>query len=348
MSQDHMKNDQKRNIYGATLDELAAIAEKHSIPSYAAGQIAGWLYKHHADAWGQMTNLSKQVRKMLQDFYTLDVADPVDVIVSSDGTKKYLFNVNGMGNVESAYIPEGERHTLCVSSQLGCRMGCNFCMTGRMGFHGQLGSGDILNQIRSIPERDQLTNIVYMGMGEPFDNTDEVLKSLEVLTSDWGFGMSPKRITVSTIGVLPGMKRFLEESRCNLAVSLHSPFEEERRALMPMNKAYPLKEVLDTIRSFPKGKQRRISFEYIVFGGYNHSASHVKELARVLQGIACRINLIRFHSIPDSHLKPPSEADLNQFKTLLEAKGFITIIRKSRGQDINAACGMLANESVKK
>lgn len=343
-----MENNNKSNIYGATLDELAAIARKHSIPAYAAGQIAGWLYKRHIDDWGQMTNLSKQVRIMLQEQYTVDVSEPVDVVVSSDGTKKYLFNANGKGIVEAAYIPESGRHTLCVSSQLGCRMGCVFCMTGIMGFHGQLRAGDILNQVRSIPERDQLTNIVYMGMGEPFDNTDEVLKSLEVLTSEWGFGMSPKRITVSTIGVIPGMKRFLEESRCNLAVSLHSPFEEERRELLPMNKAYPLKEVLDVIRSFPKEKQRRISFEYIVFGGMNHSPSHVKELARVLQGIACRINLIRFHSIPGGSLNPPSEAELNQFKAQLEGKGFITIIRKSRGQDISAACGMLANKSAKK
>ncbi len=344
----NMENNQKKNIYGATLNELAGIAENYSMPSYAARQIAGWLYKYHIDDMGQMTNISKQDRKKLQDQYTMDVSDPVDVVVSSDGTKKYLFDASGRGIIESAYIPDGDRHTLCVSSQLGCRMGCGFCMTGRMGFHGQLHSGDILNQIRSIPERDKLTNIVYMGMGEPFDNTDEVIKSLEVLTSEWGFGMSPKRITVSTIGVIPGMKRFLEENRCNLAVSLHSPFEEERGALIPMNKAYPLKEVLDVIRSFPKEKQRRISFEYIVFGGLNHSTSHVKELARVLQGIACRINLIRFHSIPDGNLKPPSEAELNQFKALLEAKGFITIIRKSRGQDISAACGMLANESVKK
>ena len=344
----NMENNQKNNIYGATINELLQIVKDLSMPSFSAQQIAQWLYRHHVSYIDEMTNLSKASRNKLNESFIIDVSPFSEVTTSSDGTKKYLFPIKGKGNIESAYIPDGDRHTLCVSSQVGCRMGCGFCMTGRMGFHGQLRAGDILNQIRSIPERDKLTNIVYMGMGEPFDNTDEVFNSLEVLTSEWGFGKSPKRITVSTIGVLPGMKRFLEESRCNLAVSLHSPFEEERRALMPMNKAYPLKEVLDVIRSFPKEKQRRISFEYIVFGGLNHSTSHVKELARVLQGIACRINLIRFHSIPDGNFKPPSEAELNQFKALLEAKGFIAIIRKSRGQDISAACGMLANESVKK
>lgn len=342
-----MKNDSKHNIYGLTLGELSEIAANHSIPSYAARQIASWLYKHHVSDIQDMTNISKEVRKTFENLYIVDVSDPLDVSVSSDGTKKYLFDFKGRGVIESAYIPEGERHTLCVSSQLGCRMGCAFCMTARMGFHGQLSVGDILNQIRSIPERDKLTNIVFMGMGEPFDNTDSVLKSLEILTSDWGFGMSSKRISVSTIGMIPGMLRFLEESRCNLAVSLHSPFEEERKSLIPMDKAYPLKEVLNVIRSFPKEKQRRISFEYIVFGGMNHSSAHVKELARILNGIACRINLIRFHTIPGSSLKAPSDGDMNQFKTSLEAKGFITTIRKSRGQDIYAACGMLANKTVK-
>lgn len=343
-----MENKQKQNIYGATLSELAKIAEEHSIPSYSASQIAGWLYKRHIDELEQMTNLSRDIRKKLDEQYKIAVSKPVDVKVSADGTKKYLFRVDGFGAVESAYIPEKNRHTLCVSSQSGCRMGCVFCMTGRMGFQGQLRSGDILNQIRSIPERDQLTNIVYMGMGEPFDNTDEVLKSLEVLTAKWGFGMSPKRITVSTIGIIPGVKRFLHDSRCNLAISLHSPFEEERRSLMPMNKAYPLKDVLDVIKSYPKEKHRRISFEYIVFGGLNHSSSHVKELARVLQGISCRINLIRYHSIPDNNLKPPAESELMQFKKSLEQKGFTTTVRKSRGQDIQAACGMLASGLLKK
>ncbi len=343
-----MTNKEKHNIYGLTLESLGGIARELSIPSYAARQIAEWLYKHHVDEINQMTNISKEARKKLDESYTITVSPPVDVAISLDGTKKYLFRALNKGFIESAYIPDGDRHTLCVSSQLGCRMGCGFCMTGQMGFHGQLSTGDILNQIRSISERNQLTNIVYMGMGEPFDNTDEVLKSLEILTSGWGFGMSPKRITVSTIGVIPGMKRFLKESRCNLAVSLHSPFEEERKKLMPMNKAYPLKEVLDVIRSVPKEKQRRISFEYIVFKELNHSPSHVKELARVLHGIACRINLIRFHSIPGSDLKVPSDSELNLFKTSLEAKGFITTIRKSRGLDIGASCGLLANESVKK
>lgn len=221
-------------------------------------------------------------------------------------------------------------------------MGCSFCMTARMGFKGQLSAGEILNQVRCLPERNLLTNIVYMGMGEPFDNLDEVLKSLEILTADWGFGMSPRRITVSTIGVVPGMSRFLESSRCNLAVSLHSPFEEERRTLIPAAKAYPLQNVLDTIRSFTIEKQRRISFEYIVFKDLNHSQGHVKALARALSGMRCRINLLSFHPIPGSSLRAPERSDIESFRDALQAKGFIATIRRSRGLDIQAACGLLS------
>lgn len=332
----------RKSLYGLDLRQLAKLIADHKWPSFVARQITEWLYKHHVCDFNMMTNLSKQVRNDLSSHYEIGCMEAVKEQVSADGTKKYLFPAGNKGFVESAYIPDGKRHTLCVSSQLGCRMGCSFCMTARMGFNGQLSAGEILNQVRCLPERDLLTNIVYMGMGEPFDNLDEVLKSLEILTAEWGFGMSPRRITVSTIGVVPGMERFLESSRCNLAVSLHSPFEEERKALIPAAKAYPLQRVLDSIRSFTIEKQRRISFEYIVFKDLNHSQRHVKALARALDGIRCRINLLSFHPIPGSSLRAPERPDIESFRDALQAKGFIATIRRSRGMDIQAACGLLS------
>jgi 23S rRNA (adenine2503-C2)-methyltransferase len=227
-------------------------------------------------------------------------------------------------------------------------MGCLFCMTAKQGFQGQLSAGEILNQIRSLPERHLLTNIVYMGMGEPFDNLDETMKSLEILTADYGFAMSPKRITVSTIGIIPAIKTFLEKSQCHLAVSLHSPFEEDRKKLMPIQTVYPLNEVLDTIRSYDLSRQRRISFEYIMFRGLNDTPRHVKELARLLNGIRCRINLLRFHPIPGTPLQSSDDATIEWFREALKEKGIMTTLRQSRGQDIDAACGLLSTKELLK
>lgn len=331
-------------MFGSTLKELTGIAVELGMPKYVGRQLAEWLYMHFVSDFSQMSNISKANRKKLSEQYELGNSDPVKVQTSVDGTRKYLFRSVGERFIEAAYIPEGKRYTLCVSSQVGCKMGCLFCMTGKQGFQGQLTAGEIVNQVRSLPERDLLTNIVYMGMGEPFDNLEEVMKSLEILTGDYGFGMSPRRITVSTIGLIPAMKAFLEGSSCHLAVSLHSPFEEERRKLMPIEHVYSLKEVLATIREFSPGKQRRTSFEYIVFKDFNHSQRHVNELARILNGIRCRINLLRFHPIPGTPLASPDDEAIEQFQAALERKGLITTIRRSRGQDIYAACGLLSTQ----
>ena len=270
----------------------------------------------------------------------------MDVQESVDGTKKYLFAALEGKYIETAYIPDGKRHTVCVSSQVGCKMGCLFCMTGKQGFQGNLRSGEILNQYRSIPEWRSITNLVYMGMGEPLDNLHEVVKSLEILTSDWGFGLSPRRITVSTIGITPAMLEFLNQSEVHLAVSLHTPFDDERRRLMPVQQVHPLKEVLNEIKSWDFGRQRRVSFEYILFKDFNDSSAHVNELSRILHGIRCRINLIRFHPIPDTPLESPDEETITLFKEKLNAKGIITTIRASRGQDIWAACGLLSTKKL--
>jgi 23S rRNA (adenine2503-C2)-methyltransferase len=312
------------------------------MPGFAAKQIADWLYKKEIQNIDEMSNLSKKMRELLSNDYEIGLSDPVNFLRSTDGTKKYLYKVLIDKFIETAYIPEDERATICISSQAGCKMGCIFCMTGKQGFQGNLSSNEILNQFRSLPEFKQLTSMVFMGMGEPLDNLNEVLKSLEILTSEWGYAWSPSRITVSTVGLPESIKEFLEKSRCHLAVSLHSPFDDERRKLMPIQKTNPVKEVLEIIRSFDFSKQRRVSFEYILFEGINDSPRHIKELARILNGIKCRINIIRFHSFPASDLKSPGIEATIAFRESLNNKGILATIRSSRGVDINAACGLLS------
>lgn len=333
-------------LYGKTLDELKSIVTAEGLPSFTASQIADWLYHHHAESINEMTNLSKKAREMLSAKYTVGLSKPERVSESADGTKKYLFPVANTRYIEAAYIPDDDRATLCVSSQSGCKMGCLFCMTAKQGFQGNLSAGEILNQLRSIPEFKNVTNIVYMGMGEPLDNLENVLKSLEILTSKWGMGWSTKRITVSTIGLIPAMKQFLEKSNCHLAISLHTPFDDERRMLMPIQNVYPIDDVVDELKKYRFSDHHRVSFEYIMFDGLNDTPRHVKELVKLLNGINCRINLIRFHPIPDSPLRTSPDERIIQFRDSLTAKGIFTTIRASRGQDIQAACGLLSTKAL--
>lgn len=315
------------------------------LPAYTAGQIAGWLYKKGVDDIAQMTNLSNKVRAQLTKNYIIGRIPPSQVQESVDGTKKYLYPAHNKLFIETAYIPEDNRHTLCVSSQVGCKMGCLFCMTGKQGFQAQLTAGEIVNQIMSLPERGLLTNVVYMGMGEPMDNIEQVLKSIEILTSDWGFGWSPRRINVSTIGIVPAMRRFIEESEAHLAISLHTPFNEERQQLMPIEQVYPVEEVIEVLREYDFGRQRRISFEYIVFDGLNDTPAHVRGLTKLLNGLRCRLNLIRFHPIPGSPLRGASAETMQWLAARLNEKGLQTTIRRSRGEDIYAACGLLSTKN---
>lgn len=333
---------QKERLYGKTLNELIAVTRRIGLPGFAARQIADWLYRKEISTIEEMTNLSAKARKSLSEDYEIGLVPPERVSESSDGTRKYLFKVLNNKYIETAYIPDNDRATICVSTQAGCKMGCIFCMTGKQGFQGNLTSNEILNQFRSMPEFKSLTNMVFMGMGEPLDNISEVLKTLDILTSEWGYGWSPTRITVSTVGLIPGIKDFLERSRCHLAVSLHSPFDEERRNLMPVQKTHTIEQMLDIIRNFDFNSQRRVSFEYILFRDLNDSQKHIKELARILNGIRCRINLIRFHPIPGSPFHSPDENTVVSFKEALNKKGILTTIRASRGLDIQAACGLLS------
>ncbi|MBO7606740.1 MAG: 23S rRNA (adenine(2503)-C(2))-methyltransferase RlmN [Paludibacteraceae bacterium] len=336
---------QRKPLLALSLDELKQIVQEMSMPSFTAKQIADWLYKKRVTSIAEMTNLSLANRTKLGEVYEVGCYKPIQTTLSKDGTKKYLFEVNG-GFVESVMIPDGERCTLCVSTQVGCKMGCRFCATGKQGFHGQLTATDILNQIQSIPESQELTNIVFMGMGEPFDNTDNVLRVLNVLTAETGYAWSPKRVTVSTVGLIPGMLRFLTESQCHLAVSLHNPIAEERLEMMPAQKAFPIARVLEEIKRFDFTGQRRVSFEYTMFEGVNDQQRHVDALVRLLSGLECRVNLIRFHTVPDTPYKGASMQRMEWFRDQLNRKGVTTTIRKSRGEDILAACGLLSTQKI--
>ena len=338
----------KQTLLGKTLEELQQVALSVGLQKFAGKQLAEWLYARRATSFEQMTNISLKGRQALEQQYTIGRHKPVAEAVSKDGTKKYLFRLSGdewKGDVyiESVYIPDNDRATLCVSTQAGCKMGCKFCMTGTLGFHGQLPVGEILNQIFSIPDSDKLTNIVYMGEGEPMDNIHHVLRSLQVMTESWGCAWSPKRITVSTVGVVPGLERFLKESECHLAVSLHNPFGAERQEIMPIEKRYHLTDVVAMLKQYDWQHQRRVSFEYICWHGQNDTVRHAKELVRLLKGLPCRINLIRFHAGVDQVFAGSDEQQMEWLRDYLSDNGITTTIRRSRGEDILAACGMLVN-----
>ncbi len=339
---------EKEKLFGKTFDELKEISASLGLPGFSARQISEWLYKKNINDIKGMTNLSVKNRNILEEKFELGIINHSRVQESVDGTKKYLFPAKGGKFIEAAYIPETDRATLCVSSQIGCKMGCLFCMTGKQGFQGNLTAGEILNQVKALPEREKLTNIVYMGMGEPLDNTEEVLKSLEIFTSEWGFGMSPKKITVSTIGIIPALDTFLTQSTCQLAISMHTPFDDERKKLMPVQNIYPIEEVIQFLKKSDHTKQRRVSIEYIMFKGLNDTPRHVNQLARLLNGLNCRINLIRFHPIPDTPLESTEVKDILIFRDKLNAKGITTTLRKSRGEDIYAACGLLSTKELLK
>ena len=346
-------DNERKVLMGLTTAELKEVAREMGMPAFTGGQIARWLYQQHVTDIDEMTNLSKQNRERLKEHYIIGAMPPLDCQRSKDGTIKYLFPVRTAGNseqsensgnrfVETVFIPEKDRATLCVSCQVGCKMNCLFCQTGKQGFEGNLTAADILNQIYSLPERDRLTNIVFMGQGEPMDNLDAVLRATERLTADDGYQWSPKRITVSSVGVKSKLKRFLDESQCHVAISMHSPLHEQRQMLMPAEKAMPIEETVALLKQYDFTHQRRCSFEYICFGGMNDSMVYAREILRLLQGLECRVNLIRFHEIPGVDLPGSDEKRMEVLRDYLTAHGIMTTIRASRGQDIFAACGLLS------
>ena len=334
-------------LIGMTLNGLRRVAEDAVLPKFAAGQMARWLYVARVTDIDAMTDISLAGRARLKERYCVGREEPLMRTVSADGTAKYLFRGARDRDIEAVMIPDADRATLCVSSQAGCRMNCSFCMTGRQGFHGNLTACDIINQIMAIPQSRSLTNVVFMGMGEPMDNLPAVLQAIEVLTSPWGLAWSPKRITVSTIGKINEMKTLLDTTKVHLAVSLHSPYPEQRASLMPVERAYHSRDVIALLRQYDFAHQRRLSFEYIMWRGVNDSLRDADALARLLKGLDCRVNLIRFHAIPDSDLSTSSTDTMTAFRDRLNEHGVTATIRTSRGEDIAAACGMLAGKARK-
>lgn len=331
-------------LLGQTLNELHAVAESLGMPRFTAKQIAQWIYEKRVRSVNDMTNLSLSNRqKLIEAGYEVGYEDPADAAVSKDGTIRYLFATPAGKHIETVYIPEHERATLCVSSQIGCKMNCYFCMTGKQGFNGQLTTHQIMNQIFAIPESGSLTNLVFMGMGEPLDNWENLNKALEIITAPWGMAWSPKRVTVSSIGQMQHLPDFLAQSQCHLAISIHSPFDDEREQLMPVQKAYPIATVLELLRQQGWSHQRNLTFEYIIFKGLNDDPRHAHALIKLLSGLECKVNLIRFHAIPDVELKTSDLSQMEKFRDILNEHGLTATIRASRGEDIYAACGMLSS-----
>ena len=329
-------------LLGLTQRELQGLAEEMHLPAFVGRQIAEWLYRKGATSWDEMTNLSRATREMLAQHHEIGRQAPLVAQQSADGTAKYLFPTQAGGRVETVFIPDDDRGTICVSCQEGCRMNCQFCATGKQGWSGHLTTTDILNQIYSLPRRDRLTNIVFMGQGEPLDNLDNVLRATEILMAPYAWAWSPKRITISTVGLRKGLRRLLDESPCHIAISMHNPFADERAAMMPAQHSYPLTEMLDLLRRYDWTGQRRLSFEYIIFGHQNDTRRHANEVVRLLQGLECRVNLIRWHAIPGQETLHEADTQrMEAFRDHLNSQGLRCTIRASRGQDIDAACGLL-------
>lgn len=332
----------KENLFGKTLLQLQQIAQEAQMKPYAAKQIADWLYKKNTTHINQMTNIPQAKREQLAEQYQITLTPPEKQQTSQDGTKKYLFPVPGKGYIETVIIPDKERTTICISSQVGCKMNCRFCMTGKQGYTANLTTSEILNQIRSVPEYPELTNIVFMGMGEPMDNLDNVIQAIEIITAPYAYAWSPKRITVSTIGITEKVIEYLDKTNTHLAISLHAPDSETRQQLMPIEKTYPYHQLLQKLHNYDFTKQRRLSFEYILFDKINDTETHAETLAQQLRNLPCRVNLIPFHEIPQTQLKPTPEKQMIHFRKKLNTKGITATIRTTRGKDILAACGMLS------
>lgn len=332
----------KKRLAGMTLDMLKEAVKEAGMPAFTAKQIADWVYKKRARSIDEMSNISLKNRERLNELFEVGYSSPADEARSADGTVKYLYKVNDGHFVEAVFIPDGERATLCVSSQVGCKMNCLFCMTGKQKYTANLTANEIINQIFALPEFERLTNIVFMGMGEPCDNLDNLLQAIEILTAGYGLAWSPHRLTVSSVGLRKGLKRLLDSGDYHIAISLHHPMPEKRAEIMPAEKGFSITEMIELLREYDFSRQRRLTFEYIVFKGINETQFHARKLLKLLSGIDCRINLIRYHAIPGVPLEGVDEKGMVELRDYLTKNGLFTTIRASRGEDIFAACGMLS------
>lgn len=329
---------------GMTVDGIFDFIKKYGFERAHAVKAATSFYRKKITDFYEMSDLPKELKKLLSLNYTTGLFRPVASETSVDRTIKYLFRTDSGKECETVYLPDNKRHTVCLSVQAGCRMGCPFCLTGRYGFKGDLAAGEIINQIYSLPEAKLIDHIVFMGMGEPMDNLEELLKACEIITSEWGFAISPRNVTVSSVGITPGIEDFLNRSACNLTLSLYSPSTEERAAVVPVEKIYPVKEIIDMMKAYPLRKKRRLSLAYVMIKDFNDTPKHLEELIKLLERSSIRINLLPYHEVQDNPYHSSSEEKMRYFRHNLIRSGISASIRKSRGEDISAACGLLANK----
>ncbi len=337
----------KPNIKDISREELNNWLSQHKEPSYRSGQIRRWLLQKGVFSFSEMTNLSTALRDSMEREFSISRLPILWKSRSRDGTEKFLFDLSDGNSIETVLIPEGDRLTLCLSTQAGCGLGCTFCATAQMGLRRNLKSSEILDQIIEVQAATgrRLTNLVFMGMGEPLANYEQTLRSLKDITdAGSGMGLSPRRVTVSTVGLVPQIRRLIEETSVNLAVSLHATTDTVRSKLMPINRKYNLAELIECCRALPLQRRKRITFEYILIQGINHAPADASRLTSLLKGIRCKINLIPFNPYQNSPYQTPTPAEVEEFKDLLIKRKFQVNVRKSKGQDVQAACGQLQSE----
>jgi 23S rRNA (adenine2503-C2)-methyltransferase len=332
----------KKNLIGLSAGEISALIGPAGFNITHAVSVAHSIYKKRITDIELIKKVPKKLKDILKEKFSTGIFPPVASELSSDGTIKYLFRTSDRRLFESVFIPDNKRNTVCVSTQSGCRMGCSFCATAGYGFHGDLSSGEIVNQIISIPFAEKVTHVVLMGMGEPLDNLDNVLKTCEILTSGWGLSLSPRNVTVSTVGIIPGVEKFLAGTECNLALSLFSPFPEERKIRIPVEGKYPVIRIIKLLRDYPIKKNRRLSLAYVMIQDLNDSDKHLSELKALIGDSGIRVNLLPFHPVAKNLFTSSSPERMLYFKHNLIISGISASIRKSRGVDISAACGLLA------
>jgi 23S rRNA (adenine2503-C2)-methyltransferase len=333
----------KKKLCGSTVDEISQLIASSGYSFSKALLISNNIYKKRLSDFAQNPKIPKKLREDLISTADSGLFKPVASTTSVDNTVKYLFR-NEVGlEYETVFLPGNKRNTVCVSTQAGCRMGCPFCVTGSYGFHGDLSAGEIINQIISLPEAGKITHVVFMGMGEPLDNLGNILKACQILTAEWGLAISCRNVTVSTVGITPGIEIFLRDCECNLTLSLHSPFSEERKSVVPVEKKYPVHEIIEIMRNYPVKKKRRLSIAYVMIHNVNDTDEHLEGLKALLHGSTIRINLLPYHPVRNDINVSSSDERMHFFKHNLVVSGISASIRKSRGADISAACGLLAS-----
>ena len=341
----------KPNIKDLSFQELAAFLGERKQPAYRAKQIRQWLFQKRAAAFREMSNLSRSLREQLEERFTIGRLTTLRRADARDGTVKFLFGLGDGASIESVLIPEARRLTLCVSTQAGCGFGCAFCATAILGLKRNLSASEIVDQVleanRTLIGDERITHVVFMGMGEPLANYDQTVRALEIITDgEWGIGISPRRVTLSTVGLVPQIEKLMEETRVNLAISLHAPTNELRGELMPVNRKYSLEQLLDGCRKLPIPRRKRITFEYVLLGGVNDSEQQARQLARVLRGIPSKVNVIPFNPHPGSKFLRPAPEQIERFQNALRDEGVQINVRRPRGDDIQAACGQLQGEEA--